>query len=402
MRKRHSWILKTLALLTACVLGMPGVVRAQAQFGGEVPQVPFTGFLSHPRYEEGGFYCFLKGLYWRETRPLKNQVIAERGFIDVDGSVGGQGPGIFIGSGNEALNTRQLRGPGTWQPGYNIGAGWRFESGLVIQLNWYHLVDGRYTVTAGLLPRNFAVRSDLADSFLTSKVFNFPADYAGNTRNLAVGNDGATFGIWNAASNMSIQFIQRFDMGDLTARIPIWQTDDYRSYGLFGPRAVSMWERFKWRTVDADNTGAATADTTAIYTNVVSNRLYGVHIGCGNEWRMGDTPIGAFSCSLDLEGAIYGDFVKARARYELADHTTAASRSRNIASIVPGAEARLNFHWFPWEAIEVQVGYSGMVFFNTVASPRPVDFDFGTIDPRWEHGIFRLFHGFTFGVGVVF
>jgi hypothetical protein len=397
MRKRIGWL-----FLAGALLGAPAAVQAQTQFGGEVPPVHFTGPLSHPRFEDGGLYCFLQGLYWRETRPLRNQLIAVRGFFDVDGSVTGGDPGNFIGSGRPALSTNELRGPGSYQPGFNLGLGWRFESGVVLQLNWYHLVDAHYAATAGLLPANFHTGANLADSFLSSPVFNFPADYAGNDQNLTSGNSGGTFGIWNAASNMSIEFIQRFDMFDITGRFPIWQTDCYRSYGLLGPRIVVMWERFKWRTVDLDLNGQATADTSAIYSNVTSNRLYGVHIGCGNEWWLGDTPIGGFSCTLDLEASIYGDFVKGRARYELGDFSTAATRARNMASIVPGVEGRFSFWWYPWEAIQVQVGYNAMMFFNTVASPRPVDFDFGSLDPRWEHGVFRFFHGFTFGAGVVF
>lgn len=396
MRKRIGWL-----FLTAVLLGAPSAVWAQ-QHGGDVPPVIFTGPLSHPRFEEGGFYCFLQGLYWRETRPVRNQVIAVRGLIDLDGSISGVSPGAFIGSGVDALSTQQLRGPGSYQPGFNLGLGWRFEGGVVVQMNWYHLVDAQYSATAGLLPSNFRTRDDLADSYLTAKVFNFPIEYSGNPLNTFTGNPGATFGIWNAASNMSLEFLQRFDMFELSGRIPIWQTENFRNYGLVGPRAVVMWERFRWRTVDMDQFGSATADTTANYTNITSNRLYGIHAGCGYEWYLGDTPIGAFSCTLDLEGSIYGDFVKGRASYELGDRSTAAKRSRNMASIVPGVEGRLSLWWYPWEAIQVQVGYNAMVFFNTVASPRPVDFDFGSLDPQWEHGITRFFHGFTFGIGFVF
>src|SRR3954454_11859262 len=119
MRKRIGWL-----LLAGALLGAPCAAHAQ-QSGGEVPPVLFTGPLSHPRYEEGGFFCFLQGLYWRETRPLRNQVVAVRGFTDTDGSATLDGsleaPGTFHGSLDTALDTRQLRGPGNFQPGFNIG-----------------------------------------------------------------------------------------------------------------------------------------------------------------------------------------------------------------------------------------------------------------------------------------
>ena len=48
----------------------------------------------------------------------------------------------------------------------------------------------------------------------------------------------------------------------------------------------------------------------AIYTNIVSNKMYGAFIGVGNEWWLGN----GLSLSLDLEATGYIDFVKERAR----------------------------------------------------------------------------------------
>ena len=66
------------------------------------------GPLSHPRYERGGIFGGIQGLYWREGRPLASQTVAFRGFVDVDGSVTGT-PGTFVGSHSDALNVNQLR-----------------------------------------------------------------------------------------------------------------------------------------------------------------------------------------------------------------------------------------------------------------------------------------------------
>jgi hypothetical protein len=392
MRMRFTWL-----VLVGALLVLPANVRAQYY---EVPPVVFTGPLSHPRYEEGGIFVSAQGLYWRQSRPLSDQQVAVRGFVDVDGSITGK-TGAFVGSGTEALNVSALQGPGSWEPGLNLNLGYRFESGLVFQVGWYHLVNSTYSATASLAPRNLSAPNNLADTFLFSPVFNFPINFSGPGQKLAIGNPGATFGIWNAASLETIQFKQRFDMGEFTARIPIWQTENYRNYGLVGPRGVTMWEQFKWRTVSADVNGLSNNGTIADYRNTVSNRLYGVHLGCGNEWFLGDTPAGAFSVHLDLEAAFYYDFVKARASYELADRSTAAGRKRNLSALVPEVEARLNFCWYPWEAVQVKIGYDIFAFFNTVASPKPIDFNYGTIDPGYT-SFSRLFHGLTFGIGVVF
>jgi hypothetical protein len=392
MRMRFSWLFLFGALLMA-----PLRVRAQNY---EVPPVDFTGPLSHPRYESGGFFAVLEGLYWRTNRTLASETVAIRGFVDVDGSINGTA-GRFVGSGREALNVDQLQGPGSWQPGFSLGLGWRFEEGTVLTLNWYHLVNARYSATASLAPPGLQGGQGLPDTFLFSRVFNFPIDYAGNPFNLGVGNPGATFGIWNAASLETISYVQRFDMVDFTMRVPIWQTDCYRSYGLIGPRGATLYDQFKWRTVDADQNGLSNNGTIADYSNITSNRLYGAGLGMGNEWYLGDTPIGAFSVSVDVEGSLYMDLIKGRASYQLGDRSTEARRARNMASLVPSAEGRISLHWFPWEAVEFQIGYDVFSFFNTYASPYPIDFNYGNINPSWSP-VTRLFQGVKFGIGLTF
>ena len=396
MRKRLGWLILTLACLAA-----PSAATAQDIQGYFVPPVDFVGPLSHPRYEEGGLFVGLEFIYLRQNRPLYDQRVANRGFFDLDGTLTGR-PGSFVGSGDEALNVEQLRGPGTFQPGSRLFFGWRFLHGVSVSLDWWHLADARYSASASLFPGNFNLGPQLQDTFITAPVFNFPVDFAG-TRNLPdnLGTFGTTFGVWNAASQMQIDFIQRFDLFQVNARIPVWETQDYRSYGLFGPRIVALWERFRWRTVDMDAIGQSNDATTAIYSNVTSNRLYGFHAGGGQDWYLGSTPIGAFSCELDLEGGLYIDFAKGRARYELGDQSVGSRRSRNMTSLVPAVEGRLGLKWYPWEAIQLGVGYNGMAYFNTWGSRRPIDFNYGTTNPKWE-SVHRWIHGLDLGITFVF
>jgi hypothetical protein len=381
---------------------------ARAQDTGEaymVPPVDFTGPLSHPRYEDGGFFTFGEFMYYRQTRPLLSQSVAFRGFIDTNGGISGTGtPGTRFGSFAEALNTNMVNGAGNFQPGMNIGIGYRFKNGISVTVEWMHLAESRYAATAGLLPGNFLPGQNLADTFLFAPVSNFPASFGGNPANVVINGSqafGSTFGIWNAASNMEIQFIQRFEQVQITQRIPIWETECYRAYGIVGPRAIVMWEKFEWRTVDTDTLGQATADTTALYNNIVSNRLYGVFVGSGHDWYLHSGRCGAFAVDLSLCGALYMDFVKGRARYELGDKSEAATRSRRLLEAVPGVDGKLGLCWYPWEAIQVRLGYSFMALFNTVASPRPIDFNFGTIDPPFNGGISRLLHGVDVGIGFI-
>jgi hypothetical protein len=371
--------------------------------------VIFAGPLSHPRYEDGGFYIAMEALIKYQNRPLRDQTVAIRGFVDFDGSVTGQPPPVFVGSGEEALNTNSLRGSSTWQPGWNFTAGWRFESGVSLQVSWVHLNEARYAVSAGPIPPSFAVGALLENTFLFSPVTNFSPFFAG-PRDAPRSNppdpvndasDTAIYGIWNGADNMSIEFLQRYEQVDITARIPMWQSECYRNYGLLGPRAIIMWERFKWRTVDLDFQGQGESANNATYSNVVSNRLYGLVIGCGQEWFLGESPIGGFSFSFDVLGGVYGDWAKSRVKWERDDHVTSASRNRNYFRPGFTAEAKANLWWYPWEAIQVRVGYDAMALFNTLASPYPIDFNMSSINPEFQ-SVQRYLHGLNIGIGFVF
>lgn len=401
LRNRLGWVAGFLAL---AFLSRSAPVCGQ---GAEVvPPSLFPWPLGNPRYEEGGFYFAGEFLYWKQNNPLEGQTVALTGFQDIDGSVGaalgiGSFPGTFIGSRREALNTEQASGPGTYQPGFRFVMGWMFRNQVAVELNWIHLVDARYSATASL-SRLADLGAFQENTFLFSPVHNFPVDYDGPGADVGVGNQGATRGIWNGADLMTIDFVQRFDMFSLSVRYPLQQTENWRTYGLFGPRIVAMWERFKWRTVDLDVNGTAAPDDTANYTNVVSNRLYGIDLGIGNEWMIGYTPMGAFSLSLDVRAAIHADFVKARAKYEIGDFHTAASRARNLFTLAPAVEGHVNLWWFPYPGVQLRVGYEALAFFNTIASPHPIDFNYGGLDPGWERGITRLFRGINLGFSFTF
>ncbi|MCS7047209.1 MAG: hypothetical protein NZO58_12700 [Gemmataceae bacterium] len=402
MRTRISWI-----ILAAAAWLAPAPVPAQYY---EVPPVHFTGPFSHPRYEDGGFFVGLDALVWHVDRRIRQQTVAVRGFVDFDGTATGLVPPVFVGSGAKALDTAQLDGPGTWSPGFDLFMGWRFESGLVLTLSWVHLQDNRYAVSAGLLPPDFNSGGLLQNTFLFSPVSNFSSLYAGprdlpqsTPPNPAVDPSAtALYGIWNGADNMSIELKQRFDMVTLTARVPIWQTDVGRVYGLMGPRIIVMWDRFRWRTVDLDDQGNGTAANNAVYSNIVSNRFYGVLLGCGQEWFLGDVPVlGGFSFSLDVAGSLYGDWVKGRVRWEREDRATSASRARNFFQVAPGVEAKASIWWYPWEAVQVRIGYNVLALFNTIASERPIDFDMGVINPGFN-ATHRVLNGFDIGISFVF
>ena len=397
MRRQSLWL---------AVLLMAGMATAPASALGQTYTPPDTVWpfpLYSNRPENGGFFVFGEFVFMHQTNPLEHQLIATRGIKDVFGDISGTA-GKFLGTNAPALYADDAGGPGSFQPGFTFGLGWRFGNGVVVEGSWLHLATVRYDAGASLFPPGLNGGQNQEETFLFAPVFNFPNNFAGPPDKVQSQVDGfpvGSIGIWNGAANMQITFFQRFDEYNLVGRIPMYEDDCFRTYGLIGPRLSWIWERFRWRTVSPDLFGFAGPDDVAIYDNVVSNRMYGVHAGCGTEWRSGDTPIGTFSLSLDLEAAGMADFVKERADYQLADRSISAKRARSEFHLVPEAQAAFNVWWYPIEGVQLRAGYSLEAFFNTVASPNPVSFNYGGLDPAWEHEM-RWFHGFNAGIAFIF
>jgi hypothetical protein len=399
MFRSRFWVL---VLLAALVVPASRSHAQDGSYGYSVPPVDFTALFSHPRFEDGGFYAGMQFLYMRQSRPLYDQVVATRGFVDTDGSIINGNPGARGGSGQEALNTSQLSG-GNYFPGWEAFAGWRFKEGVAVELSWWHLDTQTYSVSASTLPENFNLQSNLSNTVLFSPVTNFTPVFAGAAQNLGVGNPGATYGIWNAAETSRIEFQQHFDMFQVNTRLPMWMTDSYRNYAIFGPRVTILTERFRWITTSGDISGDVSPENTAIYSNVVTNKLYGAYCGTGHDWWLGKTPIGGFAISLDIAGSLSVDLVNTRAEYAIDIFGgPVVGRDRRLTTLSPGLDGRLNLWWYPWEGIQVQLGYNAMALFNTYSSRRPIDFNVGTIDPQFDANTNRYIHGLNLGIAFVF
>jgi hypothetical protein len=454
-------------LLTAVMALAPRPAWGQPDSGGTgldyaepdpvFPLPLFSGFRGRP--ERGGFYAAGEFLLWRQTNPIKEQPIAVRGFVDTNAGVqqiqnfftdffnGNPGPplvpGQFFGSGALALDTQQVSGPNSYQPGFGTTLGWKFENGIDIEFNWKHLLNKKTSATAGPIGPTLNAGAGGADSFLFAPVYNFSNDFNGPINKINVSfflpgvfvvgppnppgfplnwaflTTQGPVGIWNGAQLMTIQFTQRYDEFELIGRIPIYESPRCRFYGIIGPRAVQLWEQFWWRTVDQavlrirgnitaagvfvmtidpGDGGESTPLDQATYTNVVSNRLYGPVFGCGTDLYLGR----GFGLGLELRAAPLIDVVKERAKYEIGDKHTAASRNRTDYTMAEEVDAKINLTWYPIEGVELRFGYDVMNFFNTVSSPRPIDFNMGSLTPTWEKGTYRLMEGFEAGIGITF
>ncbi len=413
MRTRFIWLT---CLFTALVLLSPRLASAQDATGYSPPDpalnwpIPWTN-----RPDLGGLYVASEFIMFRQTNPITGQDVSYRGFKDVDGSIGnalgnGKGAGTLYGSQNLALSTNQVSGPNDYQPGFTLDIGYKFECGASLSLEWLYLTQVRLFASATPVPFNQAIGTDQADSFQFSPVYGFPPDYAGNfgvnaggALKLPIGNPQAAYGIWNAASIETIEFVQKFQQYEITWRDTIFETENYRSTYTVGPRFAWIWEKFQWVTKDLDLTGQGGPLDTAIYNNIDSNRMYGPFAGFGQECYLGH----GFACQVDVQAALLLDVIRERqqyttgARYGLPQPTAESKRTQTQWNPVPEINGNINLVWYPLPSVQVRLGYNAMAFFNTVSAPRPIDFNYGSLTAPYQ-STFRLFDGLNLGLAILF
>ena len=430
--KKRNWPAWVAALLLGGMAGQAQQAKAD-DIGVADPILPLP--LYHPRADKGGLFVSTSFAMYRQTNPLSHQGVAYRGFVDVtgtaqnaflgfpDGSFLVEDPnrfaGSFVGSGQEALNVDSVSGPGSFQPGMKIEAGWKFNDGTTLTVNGLWLSQVSYTSAATLAPRGLQAGANLADTYLYSPVFNFFPDYAGpyldvynpsggqgifsplsNTQQDGIDQArGTAYGIWNGAEVMTQEFTQRLQTYNIDVRVPVYENETYRLSGIVGARMFWIWERYKWRTIDYNIYGQAGGLDQAIYTNIVSNRMYGAHLACQNEWYLGH----GFAFTFTPDVALMVDVVKTRAKFELGEKYVGpvSKRGRSMYTIVPELAGNFGVSWYPVEGIELKIGYDVMALFNTISSRHPIDFNFGSVDPAYESQ-FRIIDGFTAGIALVF
>jgi len=396
----------------------PGLYSGGLSDSGGLPGLP-SETLPLPLGNPGsqGFYIYGDLGYYFQSQTLGNQVVARRGLVDSTGAITGT-PGTLIGSGDPALTTRDFGRRG-YVPALNLGIGYKTTDGTSITRRYLAFSSASYSASATLVPQGFRGSQDLADTFLTSPVFNFPPQYAGPARKTAFegstivrpfidqnGNvqltqvlgDGLFYGVWNGASTSVLSYKTDYQEAEIGARVPLFQTEKSRIYALGGARYNWFFERLKWITTSFDVDGGSLPSYSAEYTNTLSQRLYGPYAGVGHDVYLGSR----FAVSSDLTGAILLGVIKERAKYKLSDNSVSNKRSVNELRLVPSAGANLNLWWYPIQGVQVRLGYSANTFFNTKNIEQPIGFNMGAIDPIYGDQAFRIIHGMNFGVGLFF
>src|SRR5436305_1216910 len=114
-----------------------------------------------------------------------------------------------------------------------------------------HLLSAQYTGGAGAQGPSFTTPGGSGENlFLFAPVYNFGHLFVGRNPFPPIPFFvNPTNGIWNAATDMTIKFTQRFDNWDAVGRFPVFETENARTYAIAGGRLSWLWERFEWRTV---------------------------------------------------------------------------------------------------------------------------------------------------------
>jgi hypothetical protein len=77
------------------------------------------------------------------------------------------------------------------------------------------------------------------------------------------------------------------------------------------------------------------------------------------------------------------------------------ARGRTMWRLVPELQATPSIMWYPLEGIQLQFGWDAFVFFNTVASRQPIDFNYSSLTPPYED-IARWFTGLQATIAFIF
>src|SRR5262249_8701284 len=151
-------------LVAAGAMFTPAAARAQSNMSYEVPPPPGVTTVPWPvgsvRPEQGGWYVAGGFIWWRMGDPLPSPPPAVRGFLDQGNNLAqalglptvNDGNGTFIGSKAPALDVNQVRGPGTFEPGFIITAGYRFSSGIAVEGSYTYLGETKQSASATLAP----------------------------------------------------------------------------------------------------------------------------------------------------------------------------------------------------------------------------------------------------------
>lgn len=446
MRSRTKWW-GLLVLLGTMFL--PKTATAQINMGAPMWEHPLP-LMWGERNE--GWYVAGEALAWRVNNVLEGQVLATRGFYDLDGTLRGQGPlirvsgtdgtntnlsllflnrgtpGAFYGSNEVALQADDA-GESNYRPGMRLSVGYRFRNGINFEFSYWGLANSRTVASAGITPPLMrGVGLNAASSYLTVPFYNFSPYFAGPSRDVisnvmpevlpsvpppdplpindpTFSNDVFRFGgpvlpawgIGNAAEDVTISLKQKFHSGELNARVPLYQGEDVRTYAKGGFRYLSMYERFKLRVADQDVDGNISPEDVLLYTTKQRNHYYGGQAGLGSEVYI----FSGWAVSGEVLVGMAGQASKTTVTIDREDYLVGLERSDSRVNITPFFQGGAYLWWYPIEGVQFRVGYEYMGIVGSRRATQPIDFNIGRMEPNVKN-TYLSFDGVTLGLALIF
>ena len=155
---------------------------------------------------------------------------------------------------------------------------------------------------------------------------------------------------------MDIKFTQRYQEMNIGVRVPMFQTDYSRVYGMAGGRFALVLRAVHLADRELrQRRNRIPALTPPITPTPSRSACTARSSGAGTR---SSSPT-QFSVSLRPDRCPLLDVAKQRAKYELGDETVQSKWGREEFRLVPNANADLNLWWYPIEGVQIRVGLPG-------------------------------------------
>lgn len=193
-----------------------------------------------------------------------------------------------------------LNAPGFNQPGFRVGAGWRFASGESLQTAWLHQTHTRRRAATAVRPAREVVRR-------TQEV-------------------------------------------EATWRLPYYETECWRISALAGPRVTWVNEQARSRSLAKDHSAAEPAEQT----RRLSRQKYGAHLGLDNEFYLGH----GFAVIFELDASLSWQVTRrSQAGGAAKTNNAVHKQGKSKQSLAPQLRAILSLVWYPLEGVQLKIGY---------------------------------------------
>lgn len=459
---RTKWIIAAAAMLL-------GAVPASAQSA-----VIGTTNLSSPTWEvpiplmwgekDEGFYFSAEAAVMRINNALQSQVVARRGYRDLNGYINGNpeggtvdifdnngayvttlfrelGPaGAVYGSQEVGLSTDQV-GNDVFQPGSRITLGYRMRNGMTIEGSYMGITKSRVGATVSITPPDLNTGNNNVNSYLYGDYYNFNPYFSGPQREiisnvflptlppgtttlvmtpvpLDLQNLGgyavSAYGITNGAEIFRIAQTMGIHTSELNLKIPVAQFEGTRTYWTGGFRYISFTEQFRMivqdfgfpdglNAGDPFNSGIQDTEDRPQWSLRYTTKQKDIFYGLQTGVGGEAYLFNGLAFSIDAKVGILAERSKSSVVLQRMDleNNIGMQRTNNLFTVAGLFQGGAYLWWYAHEGITFRLGYEYLGILNARRMVNPIDYNFGQLNPD-AHNSYLSLDGFVMGVSFVF